>query len=471
MTNDKEQGFKDSLDDIKRKGQAIFDESREFIKTLELNKIKNGEWFNELLIKVIRTCEKNATAKYFIQKYPGYSSDDIADILIKIVEKEAAVIGGIAGAGTTLSEINAIATSGLSGALIPTVILTEMAGISWIQMRLIYDLSVIYNLQLDLEDPEDIFLIFGYALGIAPADSVGKGLQIATKSLTKRGVKNIFTKGTLKATQKIGALIGVKVLQKTIIKYAIPIASIGIGSLYNFTTTKSLGKIAKSHFKERGKLTDEIQVLISSQYKYDFVFPAAIMYMAQVDGAFKDKEKNLYKALLLRISVNEHEKEDFQKLILDESNLLDAISKIENHDIQKALLETLILMAIIDGELVDEERAFLILVSNRFNIPLDLQKIECRAKEYQSIISPTFFAATAEKAGEFTAKTVELTGSSALNVIDAASKTYKSGRRLFDKTFNRNVGKEIKPESVVQPPIDKPNPGTTKWPPPSKSIN
>jgi len=464
MTTDKEQGFKDSLDDIKRIVQSKFDESREFIKTLEFNQINSGEWFNELLIKVIRTPEKNATATFFIQKYPGYSSDEIADILIETVEKHAAVVGGIAGAGATLSEINTIATSGLSGALIPTVILTEMAGITWIQMRLIYDLSVVYNLPLDLEDPEDIFLIFGYALGIAPADLVGKGLQIATKSLTKRGVKQVFTKGTLKATQKIGASIGVKVLQKTILKYAIPIASIGIGSLYNFLTTKSLGKIAKSHFKERGKLTDELQALISNQYKYDIVFPAAIMYMAKVDGVLKDKENDLYKALLLRISVNEHEKEDFQKLISDESNLLDAISKIENHDIQKALLETLILMAVIDGELVDQERAFLRSVSNRFNIPLDLQNIESRAKEYQNIIPPTFFAATAEIAGEYTAKTVAFTGSAAHNVKDAASKTYKSGLRLFDKTFNRNAENEIKPETVEQPPIEKPNSGPIKWP-------
>ena len=464
MTTDKEQGFKDSLDDIKRIVQSKFDESREFIKTLEFNQINSGEWFNELLIKVIRTPEKNATATFFIQKYPGYSSDEIADILIETVEKHAAVVGGIAGAGATLSEINTIATSGLSGALIPTVILTEMAGITWIQMRLIYDLSVVYNLPLDLEDPEDIFLIFGYALGIAPADLVGKGLQIATKSLTKRGVKQVFTKGTLKATQNIAAKIGVKVLQKTILKYAIPITSIGIGGLYNFTTTKSLGSIAKSHFKERGKLTDELQALISNQYKYDIVFPAAIMYMAKVDGVLKDKENDLYKALLLRISVNEHEKEDFQKLISDESNLLDAISKIENHDIQKALLETLILMAVIDGELVDQERAFLRSVSNRFNIPLDLQNIESRAKEYQNIIPPTFFAATAEIAGEYTAKTVAFTGSAAHNVKDAASKTYKSGLRLFDKTFNRNAENEIKPETVEQPPIEKPNSGPIKWP-------
>jgi len=471
MTTDNKQGFKDSLDDIKRIVQSKFDESREFIKTLEFNQINNGEWFTQLLGKVIQTSERNARAAYFIEKYPGLAPDEIADILTKTVEKYAAVAGAIAGAGATAGEISAVASSGLSSALLPTVILLEMVYVSRIQLRLIYDLSVVYNLPLDLEDPEDIFLIFGYALGIAPADLVGKGLQIATKSLTKRGVKQVFTKGTLKATQNIAAKIGVKVLQKTILKYAIPITSIGIGGLYNFTTTKSLGSIAKSHFKERGKLTDELQALISNQYKYDIVFPAAIMYMAKVDGVLKDKENDLYKALLLRISVNEHEKEDFQKLISDESNLLDAISNIENHDIQKALLETLILMAVIDGELVDQERAFLRSVSNRFNILLDFQEIESRAKEYQSIIRPTFFAATAEKAGQLTAKTVEITGSTALEVIDAASKTFKSGRRLFDKTFNRNVGKEIKPESVVQPPIDKPNPGTTKWPPPSKSIN
>ena len=62
MTTDKEQGFKDSLDDIKRIVQSKFDESREFIKTLEFNQINSGEWFIQLLGKVIQTSERNASS-------------------------------------------------------------------------------------------------------------------------------------------------------------------------------------------------------------------------------------------------------------------------------------------------------------------------------------------------------------------------------------------------------------------------
>jgi len=38
-----------------------------------------------------------------------------------------------------------------------------MLFLSQIQMRHVLDLSVIYDLQLDPEDPEDVLMIFGYA--------------------------------------------------------------------------------------------------------------------------------------------------------------------------------------------------------------------------------------------------------------------------------------------------------------------
>ncbi len=46
--------------------------------------------------------------------------------------------------------------------------------------------------------------------------------------------------------------------------------------------------------------------MVSRQNTFDFAFPAAVMYVAQVDGQFSPKEKDFYKAMLSRMSFDDH---------------------------------------------------------------------------------------------------------------------------------------------------------------------
>ncbi|MBN2267299.1 MAG: hypothetical protein JW725_03075 [Candidatus Babeliaceae bacterium] len=170
----------------------------------------------------------------------------------------------------------------------------EMVYLARIQMRLVLDLSVVHNLQLDLDDPEDILMVFGYALGVAPTEMLGKGLQVATRGGTQYAVKKYFSKGTLKAIQDFGKRIGIKILQKSILKYAVSVVSAVVGSSYNYVVTKALGGITKNHLKNRGNVTEELRQLVSRQNTYDIAFPAAAMYMAQIDDEFSTKEKEFY---------------------------------------------------------------------------------------------------------------------------------------------------------------------------------
>ena len=149
-------------------------------------------------------------------------------------------------------------------------------------------------------------MIFGYALRVTPTEMIGKGLQIAAGAGAKEAVKKYISKGTLQALKDFARRLGFNILQRTILKYAVPVASAAIGSSYNYATTKSVGRIAKAHLKNRGKVTDELRVLVSRQHIYDLAFPAAVMYVAQVDGQFSAKEKEIYKAMLSRMSFDEH---------------------------------------------------------------------------------------------------------------------------------------------------------------------
>jgi len=438
---------------LKTQVASELNKAKQLAKLVNFDEVKSGEWFISLLQKVFQAYDRNARATYFQQKYPGLPPDDIADILTTVTVRYATIAGALAGAAATVDQIAALSSAGMTAGLFVGVIGGEMLYLAQIQMRLVLDLSVVYDLQLDTEDPEDMLMIFGYALGVTPTGMLGKGLQVATGAATKGAVKKYISKGTLAAIKDLGRRLGFKILQKTILKYAVPVASAAVGSSYNYVTTKSVGKIAKAHLKNRGKVTDELRVLISRQNTYDLAFPAAVMYVAQVDGQFSPKEKEFYKAMLSRMSFDEHSQAEFQKLTASEDNILNAIANLEDVEVRRSLMETLILMAIYDGELADKEREFLKGVAECLNISLDLAEIEQRTQDYQIVIQKNVFEKTAGIAGGAAVKAIGIAGQAANSAKDAAAGAGEKVKGVFGKAFTRKKGDESRPAVLGKPSI------------------
>lgn len=416
-----------SSDDEGLKAQVSkeLDKAKALAKTLDFETVKNGDWFITLLRQVINAYDRNASAAYFQKKYPGLPADEIADILTSVTVRYATIAGAIAGVAASANEIAAFSSGGMTAALFVTTIGAEMLYLSNIQMKLMLDMSVLYDLQLDPDDPEDILMVFGYALGVVPTEILGKGMQVAARAGTKSGIKKVVTKGTREAVVKFAQRLGFKIGQKTIIKYAVPIASAAVGSGYNYVTTKSVGQISKLHFKNRGKVTDELRVMISKQNTYDLAIPAAAMFMAQIDGNVSSKEKELYRAMLSRMSFDEHSPAGFQNLIHDERGILNAISLIEDVELRKVVIELLTLMAVYDGVLAGEEREFLMTAADRLGVSLNLDQVEKRTKEYQVIVEKNVFEKTAGAVGGAAVSVVGATGQVANKFKDAFGKIVK----------------------------------------------
>jgi RNA polymerase subunit RPABC4/transcription elongation factor Spt4/tellurite resistance protein len=403
------------------------EEATAFAKTLNIDDVKSGQWFLALLQRVVQSYDRNARAEYFQQKYPGLEPDEIADILTSVTVRYATIAGGVTGAAATANMIAALSSMGMTAALMVTAIGAEMFYLARIQMRLVLDLSVVYDLQLDPDDPEDILMVFGYAMGVAPTEMLGTALVKAAAGGTKYAVKKYISKGTLKAIQDVARRLGFKILQRTILKYTVPVAATAIGSSYNYVTTKSVGRIAKIHLKKRGKVTDELRVLVSRQNTYDIAFPAAVMYMAQVDGQYSTKEKEFYRALLSRMSFDEHTEAEFRKLVDTEDNLLEALAAIEDAEIRESLVEALILMAVYDGELGEEESRFLVTTAQHLNVPLDLDDVERRSLDYRTVVEDSVFRKTVTAAKEVSSRAMGVAGQAAGSVkVGATAATAKA---------------------------------------------
>ncbi len=385
---------------MKAEAQRQLEEAKSFAKTLSPEETQGGQWFIKLLSHVTKVYNRNARASYFQKKYPGLPADDIADALISVCVRYGAIVGGLTGAVSTVSIATVPFSAGATMALFAGSVGAEMLSLAAIQMRLVLDMATVYDLELDTEDPEDVLMIFGYALGIAPAQALGVGLSKVAGAATKRSVRKYVSKGTLDAVQKFGARIGVKILQKTIIKYAVPVASAVVGSTYNYVTTKSVGEIAKRHLKNRGKVTDELRAAVSRRTAYDLVFPAAVMHMAEVDGGLTAEERGLYKAMLSRMSFEAHSPDEFNRLSGDADSILEVVSQIQDKDKLEALVELLTLMAICDGAIVPEERDWLVCVAETARVPLDIENVEARAREFQVVVKETMVSKASDLAGD-----------------------------------------------------------------------
>jgi len=413
--------------------QSIVEGAKEFVQQTKFEDVRTGQWFIQLLRQVVTAYQKNAKAEYFKQKYPGLTNDEIADKLISVTVKYAAIAGAITGVIVSANQLAMLASVGMTAPLFLTSIGVEMVCLAIIQIRLVLDLSVVYDLQLDADDPEDILMIFGYALGVTPTEIIGKGAQIAATETSKRAIKTFISKGTLKALQEFAKKLGFKILQRTIIKYVVPAVSAAVGSSYNYMTTASIGRIAKEHFKNREQASEELRHLISRQFTYELVYPAAVRYIAEVDGVYSERENELYKSILARMTFDNHEQQEFQSLLEQETNLLDAISQLNDADAAKLLMELLILMAVYDDALVEAEKVFLEKVATILKLDVDMQAIELQANDYRVDYAHPVWRSITETTGNM----LDATKDASQNFLRNATQNVQGGmQKLFGQKPN-----------------------------------
>jgi len=244
-------------DDIK---QQLAEAKRDYEEVGGWQSFKSGEWLFKIVHKSFSNYFNKANVEYFESKYGTKDKEIIAKKLIAVAAKNAAILGGVTGAAISSDELVAIFTGGEALVGIPANIAIAAAGVGGeailllrIQLQLVANLAKLYGVPLDPDDPEDILVILAFALGGAAAEEAGKfGMKVGGK-LAGLAVKAVLKKETLAAFKRIAAKVGIKILQRSILKYTVPIVSIGIGYGWNYTTTKKVGALAIKHFDQRAK--------------------------------------------------------------------------------------------------------------------------------------------------------------------------------------------------------------------------
>lgn len=219
--------------------------------------LRSGDWFLKLVGRSLRSYSKNGRAEYFRTKYPSLDDAAIAAKLISVAARNAALVGGTAGAAITADEIAALWSLGLTTpaniAVAVAAVGADLISVTHIQLKLISELAVLHGTPLDPDDPEDILLVIGYFMAGKAGDAVGAASVRVGGHLARSTTKQVFSKETLKLVQKIASRVGVKLLQRTLVSVAVPVVSIGLGAGSNYLFTRTLGKRASKGMQTRAR--------------------------------------------------------------------------------------------------------------------------------------------------------------------------------------------------------------------------
>ncbi len=272
-------------------------ELKEFVKGLSAADIKSGNWFTKLSAHAMSSYTERVDWRYFQERYEGVPADVIVDQRIKMAARYAALEGGLsAGAYTAAVAATLGSLGGASTATVPAAVATMMVDIAFItrlQLRLAYDISVLYRVPLDPSDPDDMWKLIRVAFTIKSGEVVREGVIKAVPAVVRPVIKRFYSKTVLNAAKGL-PVVGKHLLQRNVIKIGIPLVGVPLAVVLNRYTTLLAGRHARAVFRNEARVVELAEGLSKrSRHPQLMLWVAWLVIMA--DRKITDDE-----ALLMR---------------------------------------------------------------------------------------------------------------------------------------------------------------------------
>lgn len=270
---------------------------REFVKELSMDEIKSGGWFTKLLAHAMGSYTSKIDWAYFQEKYKGVPADAIVDQRIKMASRYAAIEGGLSAGAYTVAIAATIGSGGgASPATVPAAIGTVMVDVAYItqlQLRLAYDIAVLYRVPLDLSDPDDLWKLIRVAFTIKGGEVAREGVVKVVPVVVRPLIKRFYSKGVLTAAKGL-PVVGKFLLQRNVIKIGIPLVGVPLAVLVNRYTTQIAGRHARAVFRNEARVIEAANTLADgSRHPQTMLWVAWLVINS--DGKISDDE-----ALLMR---------------------------------------------------------------------------------------------------------------------------------------------------------------------------
>ncbi|KZF05994.1 hypothetical protein A2J04_24480 [Rhodococcus sp. EPR-279] len=272
-------------------------EVHNFVKQLSGDDIKTGGWFTKLLSHSLSAYSEKVDWQYFQAKYKGVPADAIVDQRIKMASRYAAIEGGLSASAYTATIAATIGSlGGASPATVPAAIATVMVDVAYItqlQLRLAYDVAVLYRVPLDLDDPDDLWKLIRVAFTIKGGEVAREGVVKIVPVAIRPLVKRFYARGVLSAAKSL-PIVGKFLLQRNVIKIGIPLVGVPLSVVLNRYTTQVSGRHARAVFRNEARVL-ELATRLSTRSKHPRLALWVAWLVIKADGEISDDE-----ALLIR---------------------------------------------------------------------------------------------------------------------------------------------------------------------------
>lgn len=232
---------------------------KDFVKGLSGDDIKSGNWFTKLAAHAMNAYTEKVDWQHFQDRYAGVPADVIVDQRIKMASRYAALEGGLSAGAYTATVAATIGTAGgASPATVPaalTTVMADVAFISQLQLRLAYDVSVLYRVPINVHDPEDLWKLIRVAFTIKSGEAANKTVTKAIPVMVRPLVKRFYSGSVLTAGKAL-PVVGKHLLQRNVIKIGIPLVGVPLAVLLNRYTTLVAGRHARAVFRNEARIIE-----------------------------------------------------------------------------------------------------------------------------------------------------------------------------------------------------------------------
>ncbi|HOA27581.1 MAG TPA: hypothetical protein PKG51_08725 [Arachnia sp.] len=269
---------------------------QEFVSGFSLDELRSGDWFARLLTFSLGTYVKEVDAQYLRKKYPHLPPDAVVETRIKLATRYAGIEGFLSSTAYTGAVVATLGSrSGASPITVSSAIASLAADLAFtthVQLRLAYDIAVLYGVPLNLDDPEDLWKLIRVAF-LIKAGEAGRGVAAkAAPAVIRPLIKKFYSGATLSAAKSL-PVIGKHLFQRTVIKGSMVGVGIPITVFMNRLSTRVAGDKARDVFRNEARIIEAARRLATRTTGVWAETLAVVWLVLLADGPATDDETTL----------------------------------------------------------------------------------------------------------------------------------------------------------------------------------
>jgi uncharacterized protein (DUF697 family) len=355
---------------------------RDHAKSYSFEDLTSGAWLARFLTYALKDYSQRTDEATLRSRYPGLPTDEIAARTIERTRRRAAIEGAL----TATAHTAAVGiTLGAGWASMPLTLPVGLAAFaadmfyrSMLQLRLAYDMSLLYGRELDLDDSEDVLDLIRVAFGVKAVDNQ----LVMEKGLGLRLMKSLAD-GTAKVTRTVLTSVGKSAFRQAVVKFTLPAASIPLAAGMNYYFTGETAELARQVFRDKTAIRHAAQRLAQAGASDPRLILQIIWLVARADRKPAAEECWLLESTVAAFSRTDASAEAAGALdSLNEATTKEMVRLLTRSPrvLREAAFEAACVTAIVDHELSRRERRVLTRLANACGSDLDLADLRRRAR-------------------------------------------------------------------------------------------